>query len=303
MIRVEGLSKSYGGRAVLSDVSFVAHAGEVTGFLGPNGAGKSTTLRVLVGLVRPDSGRATVLGEKYQDLQDPVLRVGALLDASVLHPGRTGRDTLAATARYLRLPQQRVDEVLELVGLSADAHRQRVRAYSLGMRQRLGLAHALLGDPDVLVLDEPANGLDPEGIRWLRGLLVDFARSGRTVLLSSHLLSEVEKVADRAVIIRDGRIVADGDMQELLGEAATLVRTDDDAKLRRVVSASGLAVLMGESGVLKIRATPEVVGDLCRREGLGVRHLVAAPTASLEELVIVGTDMASMPEERHALHN
>jgi len=301
VIVVEGLTKTYKARAVISDVSFVANAGEVTGFLGPNGAGKSTTLRALVGLVRQDSGTATVLGHCYRDLPEPARRVGVLLDASTLHPGRTGRDTLAATARYLRLPSRRADEVLDLVGLSVHAGRQRVRAYSLGMRQRLGLAHALLGDPEVLVLDEPANGLDPEGIRWMRGLLVDFAGSGRTVLLSSHLLSEVEKVADRAVIIRDGRIVADGYVQDLLGHAATLVRTDDDAGLRRAVSASGLVVLAEESGVLKLQASPDVVGDLCRREGLGVRHLVAAPTSSLEDIVIVGTDMASTPKEHHVV--
>ena len=201
MIESKGLTKRYGGRTVVPDVSFACEPGTVTGFLGPNGAGKTTTLRMLCGLSEPDAGGATVLGGPYRALPNPGLRVGMLLDASAQHPGRRGRETLALSARLMGVPETRADELLGLVGLDRSAARKRVRQYSLGMRQRLGLAHALLGDPEALILDEPANGLDPEGMRWMRSLLRDFADRGGTVLLSSHLLAEVEAVADQLVII------------------------------------------------------------------------------------------------------
>ena len=210
MIESKGLTKRFGGRTVVQDVTFACEPGTVTGFLGPNGAGKTTTLRMLCGLSEPDAGSAAVLGGPYRALPNPGRRVGVLLDASAQHPGRRGRETLALSARLMGVPEKRADELLGLVGLDRSAAKKRVRQYSLGMRQRLGLAHALLGDPEVLILDEPANGLDPEGMRWMRSLLRDFADRGGTVLLSSHLLAEVEAVADQLVIIGGGRIAAAG---------------------------------------------------------------------------------------------
>jgi ABC-2 type transport system ATP-binding protein len=222
MIEVNGLTKRLGGRTVVDGVSFRCEPGTVTGFLGPNGAGKTTTLRMVLGLATPDAGSAQVLGRPYASLEQPGRRVGVLLDASAQHPGRRGREVLALTAQLLGVPEARVDELLELVGLERRDWRKRVRQYSLGMRQRLGLAHALLGDPAVLILDEPANGLDPVGMRWMRSLLRDFADCGGTVLLSSHLLYEVEALADQLVIIGHGRIMASGSREELLTGGQTL---------------------------------------------------------------------------------
>ncbi|MGH3336790.1 MAG: ATP-binding cassette domain-containing protein, partial [Nocardioides sp.] len=204
MIRVEALSKKYGQFQAVDDVTFSARPGRVTGFLGPNGAGKSTTMRVMVGLTPPSHGTATILGRHYADLPNPGREVGVLLDASAQHAGRTGRETLRVAARTMGLPVSRVDEMLERVGLAETEAGRRVRNYSLGMRQRLGIATALLGDPEVLILDEPANGLDPAGIRWMRDLLRDFADQGGTVLLSSHLLHEIEVIADDLVVIGQG---------------------------------------------------------------------------------------------------
>src|SRR5262245_31989766 len=208
MIESQSLTKHFGGKAVVQDVSFRAEPGTITGFLGPNGAGKTTTLRMLVGLTAPDAGAATVLGGAYRDLPNPGRRVGVLLDASAQHAGRRGREALAVSAQLMSVDPARVDGLIQTVGLDRAAARKRVRNSSLGMRQRLGIAHALLGDPEVLILDEPANGLDPPGMRWMRDLLRDFADRGGTVLLSSHLLPEVEAVADRVLIIGGGRIVA-----------------------------------------------------------------------------------------------
>ena len=205
MIEAHGLTKRLGGSVVVDDVSFRCEPGTVTGFLGPNGAGKTTTLRMLCGLLDADAGAAPVLGGAYRDLPNPGRRVGILLDASAQHGGRRGREALAVSAQTMGVDERRVDELLDLVGLDRSAARKRVSQYSLGMRQRLGLAHALLGDPEVLILDEPANGLDPEGMRWMRELLRDFADRGGTVLLSSHLLYEVEAVADQLVIIGGGQ--------------------------------------------------------------------------------------------------
>jgi ABC-2 type transport system ATP-binding protein len=215
-IEVAELSKPYGPRTVVDRVSFVVPAGTVTGFLGPNGAGKSTTLRMLVGLTRPSAGRATVLGRSYPSLPNPGRRVGVLLDASAQHSGRTGREVLALSSTVMGLPESRADELIERVGLTADEAGRRTGTYSLGMKQRLGIAHALLGDPQVLILDEPANGLDPAGIHWMRVVLRDFADRGGAVLLSSHLLREAEVVADRVVIIGNGRVLSQGDKSELL---------------------------------------------------------------------------------------
>jgi ABC-2 type transport system ATP-binding protein len=219
MIEVESVSKTYGGFTAVDDVSFTAQPGRVTGFLGPNGAGKSTTLRIIVGLTRASSGRATICGNSYRDLPNPARKVGVLLDASAQHAGRTGREILSIAQLYLGLPRGRVEQMLDLVSLSEQEAARRVSDYSLGMRQRLGIAAALLGEPEVLILDEPANGLDPAGIRRLRGLLRDYADRGGTVLLSSHLLHEIEVVADDLVVICNGRIVAHGAKSHLLRAA------------------------------------------------------------------------------------
>lgn len=216
MITVNHLSKRYGSVAAVNDISFEVTPGSVTGFLGPNGAGKSTTLRCLTGLTQPSSGSATILGQQYTDIPNPAMRVGSLLDASAQHVGRTGREILTLSRLTMGLPAQRVEEVLQLVGLTPKEAKQRVGTYSLGMRQRLGIANALLGSPEVLILDEPVNGLDPQGIHWMRGLLRRFADSGGTVLLSSHLLHEVQMIADHIVMIGQGRIVAEGTTDELL---------------------------------------------------------------------------------------
>ena len=216
MITITHLTKRYGDTLAVDDISFTVEPGSVTGFLGPNGAGKSTTLRCLVGLTHPTSGAADVLGDSYAQLANPASRVGVLLDASAQHAGRSGREALMLGALTIGRTGERVDEVLQMVGLTDKEARKRIRTYSLGMRQRLGIAYALLGEPEVLILDEPANGLDPQGIYWMRKLLRTFADNGGTVLLSSHLLHEVQQIADRIVMIGNGRIVAEGTTEELL---------------------------------------------------------------------------------------
>ncbi|MFJ2030998.1 ABC transporter ATP-binding protein [Streptosporangium sp. NPDC087985] len=215
MIEFSHVSKVYKGVKALDDVSFSVEAGSITGFLGPNGAGKSTAMRILVGLSRPASGSATVLGRPYTELDCPGSQVGTVLDAGAQHPGRTGREILTLGAMTLGLPMSRVDEVLDLVGLTGQESRRTVGGYSLGMRQRLGIGHALLGQPKVLILDEPANGLDPQGIQWIRGLLRGLSESGCSMLLSSHLLHEVEQVADHIVMIGRGRVLTQGTVDEL----------------------------------------------------------------------------------------
>ena len=210
MISCSNLTKNYGSTTVVDDVTFRADPGRVTGFLGANGAGKSTTMRMICGMTAPSSGSSLILGQRFRDLVNPGRQIGVLLDAGAQHMGRTGRETLALSALQMGVPRRRVDEVLELVQLDRKAAGKHVGAYSLGMRQRLSLANALLGSPQVLMLDEPANGLDPAGIRWMRGLLRQFADDGGTVLLSSHLLHEVELIADDLVVIEHGRIVARG---------------------------------------------------------------------------------------------
>jgi ABC-2 type transport system ATP-binding protein len=220
-IAVDRLSKRFGATTAVDDLSFTVPAGSVTGFLGPNGAGKSTTLRILLGLTRPTGGSASFGGLAYDELADPIRTVGALLETDPFHPGRSGRDHLRVLAAATGIDPGRVDRVLELVGL-AEAAGRRVGGWSLGMRQRLGLAAALLGDPEVLVLDEPANGLDPHGIRWLRDLLRDHADGGATVLVSSHVLSEVALLAERVVVVTRGRLVASGPVAELTAPGVSL---------------------------------------------------------------------------------
>jgi len=284
MIESHGLTKRFGGRTAVEDVSFACAPRTVTGFLGPNGAGKTTTLRMLCGLAEPDAGSAAVLGGPYRALANPGRRVGILLDASAQHPGRRGRETLALSARLMGVPETRADELLGLVGLDRSAARKRVRQYSLGMRQRLGLAHALLGDPEVLILDEPANGLDPEGMRWMRSLLRDFADRGGTVLLSSHLLHEVEAVADQLVIIGGGRIAAQGSRAELLAGAGTLVRAADEAALGSALDAAGLAAKPMADGGYVVDGEPEAVGRAALAGGVALTHLAPSESAGLEQL-------------------
>jgi ABC-2 type transport system ATP-binding protein len=284
MIASDGLTKRFGGRTVVHDVSFACEPGTVTGFLGPNGAGKTTTMRMIVGLSPPDAGSARVLDGAFRDLPNPGRRVGVLLDASAQHGGRRGRETLALSARTIGVPDGRADELLQLVGLDRSAARKRVKQYSLGMRQRLGIAHALLGDPEVLILDEPANGLDPEGMRWMRGLLRDFADRGGTVLLSSHLLHEVEAIADKLVIIGNGRIAAQGSRAELLAGAGTLVRAADDAALGTALDAAGLTAKPVPDGGFVVDAEPDAVGRAALDGAVALVHLGPSESAGLEQL-------------------
>ena len=284
MIESAGLTKRFGGRTVVSDVSFRCEPGTVTGFLGPNGAGKTTTMRMLVGLSEPDAGEARILGGRYRDLPNPGRRVGILLDASAQHAGRRGREALAVSAQTMGVGEERVDALLALVGLDETAARRRVGKYSLGMRQRLGLAHALLGDPEVLILDEPANGLDPEGMRWMRILLRDFAERGGTVLLSSHLLTEVEAIADRMVIIGGGKIVAQGTRAELLSTTGTAVRAHDGAALWAALTAAGLTAHPADGGGLFVDAEPEAVARAAMAGEVVLSRLGASEGAGLERL-------------------
>jgi ABC-2 type transport system ATP-binding protein len=285
MISVESLTKHYGRFTAVDHVSFTAAPGRVTGFLGPNGAGKSTTMRVMVGLTRPTTGRVTIAGRDYRELANPGLEVGVLLDASAQHAGRTGREILAIAQQTMGLPRTRVAETLARVGLTEDEAERRVRNYSLGMRQRLGIATALIGDPDVLILDEPANGLDPAGIRWMRDLLRGFADDGGTVLLSSHLLHEIEVIADDLVVIGQGRIVAQGTKAELLAAAGTLVRTADVERLARALHEAAVTTTPIDGG-LRADADPELVGETAHRAGVVLRELRPADGAGLEEMFL-----------------
>jgi ABC-2 type transport system ATP-binding protein len=259
MISIEHLVKRYGRTVAVEDLSLTCEPGTVTGLLGPDGAGKSTTLRVLTGLSRATSGTATIGGRPYRELRNPGRVVGSLLDAAAQHPGRTGRETLLLAAIATGVPTSRVGEMLERVGLDG-AGARRVGQYSLGMRQRLGIAQALVGDPHVLVLDEPANGLDPEGVRWLRGLLRDFADRGGTVLLSSHLLGEVRATVDRLVVVGGGRVVVEGTPEDLLRPDGVLVRGLDRDGLVEAMTAAGLRTRLRQDGLVAVEGTAEQVG-------------------------------------------
>ncbi|WP_018656574.1 ABC transporter ATP-binding protein [Actinomadura flavalba] len=287
MIEVHGLGKRYGDVAAVQDVSFRCEPGTVTGFLGPNGAGKSTTLRMVCGLTPPTTGTTAVCGVPYRRIANPGRHVGVLLDASAMHPGRSGRETLALTARVLGVDTARADELLGRVGLPAKAAGRRVRGYSLGMRQRLGIAQALVGDPGVLILDEPANGLDPEGIFWMRTLLREFADRGGTVLLSSHLLREVEAVADRIVVIAGGRIAAQGDARELLaGTDGTRVRAADPAALGAALAAEGITGAPDTTGAFTVAADAAAVGRAAAAHGVALLELRPAADGGLEALFL-----------------
>ncbi|WP_130178504.1 ABC transporter ATP-binding protein [Cryobacterium sp. SO1] len=283
MITATNLTKRYRNSMAVDNVSFSAEPGRITGFLGPNGAGKSTTMRMLVGLAKPTSGSSSVLGVPFRSLENPGRHVGVLLDAGAQHPGRTGRESLALSAQLMGMPAGRADQVLEIVGLTAKEGGGRIRGYSLGMRQRLGLASALLGDPAVLILDEPSNGLDPAGIRWMRGVLTSFAASGGTVLLSSHLLLEVEAVADDLVIIGRGKVLAKGSAAELLATKGTSVRSLDDDSLSRALTIAGFDVSPVSDG-LSTSASVHDVGRLALEAAIVVIDLHPASNAGLEEL-------------------
>jgi ABC-2 type transport system ATP-binding protein len=286
MIIVEELTKRYGAHTAVNAVSFRAEPGMVTGFLGPNGAGKSTAMRMMTGLTPPTAGHATVLGVPYGKLPNPGRHVGVLLDASAQHVGRTGREALLLSAMTMGLPASRVDEMLSLVGLSGPEGKRRIGNYSLGMRQRLGIANAFLGDPQVLILDEPANGLDPAGIHWMRGLLKGFAERGGTVLLSSHLLHEIEVIADRLVVIGRGRIVADGTKAELLTVAGTYVRAMDPAGLVAALDAAGIEHSPGTDAGFSAAADPQQVGMAAAAAGVVLTELRPAGSAGLEEMFL-----------------
>ncbi len=283
VIEVERLTKRFGSTLAVDDLSFRVEPGRLTGFLGPNGAGKTTTLRALLGLVRPTAGSTALFGRPYPELDSAMRRVGAVLEASSYHPGRSGRNHLRVLATAAEIPASRVDEVLELVELGAHA-RRRVRGYSLGMRQRLSIAAALLGDPAALVLDEPANGLDPQGTRWLRDLLRGLADEGRTILVSSHVLAEVEQLADEVVIIHRGRLVLHAPIGDVVARSTggTRVRTPTPERLLDVLAAAGIAVSRSAPDALTAEERPERVGELAAEHGI-VLHELGEDAATLEE--------------------
>jgi ABC-2 type transport system ATP-binding protein len=284
-VAVRHLTKRFGAVTAVDDLSFAVRPGRVTGFLGPNGAGKTTTLRMLLGLVRPTSGTAQIGGARYADLADPTRAVGASLEATGFHAGRTARNHLRVLAAAAGLPDTRVDTLLDLVGLTADAGR-RVGGFSLGMRQRLALAAALLGDPGVLLLDEPANGLDPEGIAWLRGFLRHLAGQGRTVLVSSHVLSEVQQTVDEVVIIARGRLVAQAGLADLEGAPSVVVRSPDHDRLRTALAEAGLAATPDGEAVLRVAgSTPAQVGALAHAAGVELHELRSA-ASDLESIFL-----------------
>jgi ABC-2 type transport system ATP-binding protein len=284
-IEVTGLSKRYGALDAVDELSFVARRGAVTGFLGPNGAGKTTTLKVLLGLAAPTKGTAAILGTDYAALDQPVRHVGAVLESTGFHPGRRGRDHLRILAAAAGLPDARAGEVLEQVGLE-DAGKRRVKEYSLGMRQRLGLATALLGDPEVLILDEPANGLDPEGVQWLRAFLRDFAAAGGTVLVSSHLLAEMAQTIDDVVIIAHGRLVIQSSLNDLARHAGVRVRTPQADSLVAALAAEGVtAEAVDAHTLVALETTSDAVGLAAAGAGL-VIYEMTAERFDLEELFL-----------------
>jgi ABC-2 type transport system ATP-binding protein len=284
VIEVERLTKRYGKTVAVDDLTFRVTPGRITGFLGPNGAGKTTTLKAILALVRPTSGSTRVLGKPYRELEEPAHKVGAVLETSRYHPGRSGRNHLRVLAAQAGIQQSRVEEVLELVAMK-EAAKRRVGGYSLGMRQRLGIAAALLGDPELLILDEPANGLDPAGIRWLRDLLRSLSQRGRTILVSSHVLAEIEQIADEVVIIHRGRFVAQSTTAELAARAAAgvRVRSPQRDRLRELLAAEGLSVVEMDDGALGVvDGTTERVGEVAAANGV-VLHELVAERATLEE--------------------
>ena len=285
MITIDSLTKKYARTTVVDDVSFVARSGRVTGFLGPNGAGKSTTIRILLGLSKPTSGSSTVAGRPFAELPNPGREIGVMLDASAQHAGRTGREILTIVQQMLGVPGRRVDEMLDQVSLTPAEADRRVGNYSLGMRQRLGIATALIGNPGVLMLDEPANGLDPAGIRWMRDLLRDFADRGGTVLLSSHLLREVEVIADDIVMIGHGRVVCEGAKTDLVRSLGTVSLADDVVALRRALHAAGVVTTVSDEGGVATTAEPAHVGHVAFAAGIALTELRTA-SGGLEDMFL-----------------
>jgi ABC-2 type transport system ATP-binding protein len=286
MIEIENVTKRYGEKVAVDDLSFVVRPGIVTGFLGPNGAGKSTTMRMILGLDAPTMGTVRVNGRSYRDLNAPLHEIGAMLEARAIHTGRSASNHLLAMAQTHGIPRKRVDEVIDLVGLRSVA-RKRAGGFSLGMGQRLGIASALLGDPRTVILDEPANGLDPEGILWIRTLLKRLATEGRTVFLSSHLMSEMALTAEHLVIVGRGRLIADTTVEEVVRQAsldgAVRVRTPDAAALRDALAGEGVSVQSSERDVLDVHGvTSERIGEVAARDGL-VLHELTPQRASLED--------------------
>jgi ABC-2 type transport system ATP-binding protein len=297
VIEVEGLTKRFGSTLAVDDLTFSVKPGTVTGFLGPNGAGKSTTMRAILGLVRPTAGGTAILGQQYRELDEPVQRVGALLETFDAHPGRSGQNHLRVLAVAGGIPRSRVEEVLALVDLK-EAGRRRVKGFSLGMRQRLGLAAALLGDPEVLVLDEPANGLDPQGIRWLRDFLRSLAGEGRTILISSHVLAEVAQTVDEVVIIHRGKLIRHAAMAEVEAMAAgsTIVRSPEADRLEALLVGANLDVRAVGDGRLAVAGPPERVGEIAAANGV-VLHELSVERATLEEVFL---ELTGEPGERGA---
>jgi len=285
MITATALSKHYGRKVAVNDVTFTVHPGRVTGFLGPNGAGKSTTMRMVVGLDRPSEGDVTVNGKAYAQHRSPLQEVGVLLDAKAVHTGRSAYNHLLAMAATHGIGKSRVHEVIEITGLGAVA-KKRVGGFSLGMGQRLGIASAILGDPATLILDEPVNGLDPEGVLWVRNFVRDYARQGRTVFLSSHLMSEMSQTADQLLIIGRGQIIADAPLSEVIASATNphvRVCSPHAAQLAELLAAPNVTVLSSEAGVLDITgADSKTIGELAARNGLTL-HELSPQSASLEE--------------------
>jgi ABC-2 type transport system ATP-binding protein len=285
VIEAHGLTKRYGEKLAVDDLSFVVRPGVVTGFLGPNGAGKSTTMRLILGLDAPTRGSVTVNGRPYRDHPAPLAEVGALLEARAIHTGRSAYLHLRALAETQGIGRDRVDEVIRLVGL-VEVAKRRVGTFSLGMGQRLGMAAALLGDPRTLVLDEPSNGLDPEGIRWMRNLLRGLAADGRTVFVSSHLMSEMSMMADHLIVVGKGRLIADTSVEEFVRLAsgdAVFIRTPDGARLRAAITREGATVEDTEDDAFTARGlTPAAVGEIAAANGI-VLHELSPAQASLEE--------------------
>jgi len=299
MIEVQGLTKRYGEKTAVDDLTFGIEPGKVTGFLGPNGAGKTTTMRCILGLDYPDAGIVTVDGRDYRDLGYPMREVGALLDAKAVHGGRSAYNHLLCLAQTNNLPKRRVGEVLELVGLSEVA-KKRSKGFSLGMSQRLGIAATLLGDPRVLMFDEPVNGLDPEGILWIRNLMKALAAEGRTVFVSSHLMSEMESTADHLIVIGRGKLIADCSMSEFIARssaAAVRVRTPMGQNLIKAVIAEGATTSTDDEGAIEVRGmTAEAIGDIAFDQAIRLHELTTVH-ASLEEAFM---ELTASSVEYHA---
>src|ERR1700741_5211416 len=308
MIEVRGLTKRYGEKVAVNDLTFGVEPGKVTGFLGPNGAGKTTTMRLILGLDYPDAGTVSVDGQRYSSLANPMREVGALLDAKAVHGGRSAYNHLLCLAQTNNLPKKRVDEVLDLVGLS-EVTRKRSKGFSLGMSQRLGIAATMFGDPEVLMFDEPVNGLDPEGILWIRNLMKALAAEGRTVFVSSHLMSEMEYTADHLIVIGRGKLIADCSMSEFISRssgASVRVRTPSTDQLVQAGSAEGPAAGVNDDGSIEVRGmTAEEIGDLAFSEGIRLHELTMV-RASLEEAFMEltagrGGEQAEVPRQQGAV--